>query len=118
MIEVIVGIQVVQLGSLTYGIYSGTCLCTFDRIDEHPVLFANTESAYRPFAGRIIYRHFSISEENAKVFLLIDAVVDTIRSFAFRKDSATFTDLLYPCEIFIYKRSYGQLSLFETFLRR
>ena len=69
MLEVHVWAQVIRFGTFSNTVGQCTCMSSLDRVDEHPVLLADTEWFDGSFAGRVIDWNIAIIKEHFQVFI-------------------------------------------------
>ena len=77
--------KLIGLSSLGNAVYSGTGISALYGIEEQPVLLPNAKRSYGALRGRIVDGHFAILEKYAKLFLLVDTIVETLSCFALGK---------------------------------
>lgn len=86
MLYVVVNIQAICPGYFGNAADHCTCLCTTYCVQRHPVLTADRKGSQCAFTGKIIDRHFPITQEYLQIFFLIQAVVNPFCGFALGKD--------------------------------
>ena len=106
-----------QLSHYNYRIDIRTCLSTFDRVDQHPILSTYRKWAYSPLTCRIIYRDIPVAQKDFEISLLIDAVLKSIGCLALRECTVIRKSCFCPRKIFLYQRSDRFFPLFQPLFR-
>ena len=76
--KIIIRFQVVGFRCFCNTIYNGARFCPCNRIDHHPVLLADAESADRLLGGVVVHWDFSVIKEYLQVFFLVDGVIQPL----------------------------------------
>ena len=106
--EITIRVQIVCLGRFCNAVTYSTCFGARNGVYQMPVAFPDYEASYGLFSAVVVQRDFSVFEEPAQIFLLVDAVGDPITGLAFGR----YFPLLCPDprEILIHQWADVQVS--------
>lgn len=83
VLEVVIGFQIVCFHGFHDAVDNRAKPDSSTRVNHHPVLFADAESADGLFGGIVVHRNLTVNQEHFQVFFLVERIAETFPCLAF-----------------------------------